>query len=137
MKIAFCVDDNNGMLFNNRRLSRDSAVICDLLNSVPDGKIMIHPFSEKLFTGFEDRMIVNEHLTEEAGDDELCFIENIDPGSFAERISGMTVYRWNRRYPSDMKLTLSMEGFELVLREEFKGSSHERITKEVYTRCEK
>lgn len=47
---------------------------------------------------------------------------------------GLIVYRWNRTYPADLFLTLPLEQWTLVRQEEFAGSSHQNITKEVYTR---
>jgi len=44
---------------------------------------------------------------------------------------GLILYRWNRTYPADLYFTLSLEGWTLERREEFAGSSHEKITKEV------
>lgn len=135
MKIAFCLDDDNGLLFNGRRLSRDSAVINDLIDSLPPGeKLRILPFSLTLFRGLEDRVSVCESIYG-AGTDELCFVESIDASAYTECISTLTVYRWNRRYPSDMKLTMSLEHFRLISQTDFPGSSHERITKEVYIPC--
>lgn len=135
MKIAFCLDDDNGLLFNGRRLSRDSAVINDLIDSLPPGeKLRILPFSLTLFRGLEDRVSVCDSI-DGAGTDELCFVESIDASAYTEYISTLTVYRWNRRYPSDMKLTMSLEHFRLISQTDFPGSSHERITKEVYIPC--
>ena len=44
------------------------------------------------------------------------------------------LYRWNRRYPSDLKFDLPLEGFTLRQRQEFAGYSHPKITEEVYLR---
>ncbi len=51
-------------------------------------------------------------------------------------MEGLVLYRWNRRYPADVYLDIRPEppGWRLVSREEFSGSSHPRITKEVYQR---
>ena len=37
MKVIVCVDDNNGMMFNNRRQSRDRILIEDVVKSVVGG----------------------------------------------------------------------------------------------------
>jgi hypothetical protein len=46
------------------------------------------------------------------------------------------VYRWNRRYPGDVffDLDVSAAPWRCVETEEFVGSSHEKITKEVYVK---
>ena len=49
----------------------------------------------------------------------------------AERI---VLYRWNRAYPADVKFTMP-KGFTLKESREFAGSSHEKITREEYTRA--
>ena len=49
-------------------------------------------------------------------------------------MEGVILYRWNRTYPADLRLTLSLEGWSLERREIFAGSSHEKIIKEVYRR---
>ena len=53
-----------------------------------------------------------------------------------ERMEGLVLYHWNRRYPADAWLDVrpGPPGWTLARREEFSGHSHERITKEVYTR---
>ena len=56
MKIIVCVGDNNAMLFHNRRISRDRAVIEDILRMVSkevkkDGRarIWMNEYSAELF----------------------------------------------------------------------------------------
>jgi hypothetical protein len=52
----------------------------------------------------------------------------------AARVDAVTVYRWNRHYPSDRKLDLDLSAYKLYTNTEFAGSSHEKITKEVYVK---
>ena len=49
MKIIACLDDNNGLLFNNRRQSRDRVVIEDILKDCHNSKLWINNFSKSLF----------------------------------------------------------------------------------------
>ena len=37
---------------------------------------------------------------------------------------------------ADVRFTLDLSGFRLCQREDFAGSSHEKITEEIYTPCE-
>ena len=54
---------------------------------------------------------------------------------YKDKINSVIVYKWNRQYPSDMKLDIEpSEGRVLVSSVEFAGYSHEKITKEVYSR---
>ena len=67
---------------------------------------------------------------------ELCFVEEPPLLPWLDRLEGLVLYRWNRRYPADAWLDVrpGPPGWTLARREEFSGHSHERITKEVYTR---
>lgn len=134
MKIALCIDDDNGMIFNKRRQSRDGELIKDLILLAGERKIIIMPFSEILFQEYEDIITVSDDILKDAGDEDICFIENIDPSAFEDKINGIILYHWNRRYPSDMKFTLDLSGYTLREQTEFAGSSHEKITREEYVK---
>lgn len=41
LKVIVILDDNLGMLFNNRRQSRDRVLIDDIIKTVKDNKIYI------------------------------------------------------------------------------------------------
>ena len=75
-------------------------------------------------------------LRAQAGPGELCFVEEPPLLPWLDRLEGLVLYRWNRRYPADAWLDVrpGPPGWTLARREEFSGHSHERITKEVYTR---
>ena len=47
MTVIFCLDENKGMLFNDRRLSRDAMVFEDIKTYLT-GTLKINSFSEKL-----------------------------------------------------------------------------------------
>ena len=49
MKIFVAVDDNNGILFNNRRVSKDKALRQRILDIVGDNTLYITEFSRKQF----------------------------------------------------------------------------------------
>ena len=135
MKIIVCLDDFGGMLFNFRRQSRDRVLIEDVMSDLADKKIYILAFSKLLFEAYEGRYeIVDDFLS--LSDDCVCFVENIDVAPFIDKISGVTVYHWNRVYPRDFvfDINLEKEGFSLVSVREFVGYSHENIKKEVYER---
>ena len=65
---------------------------------------------------------------------EFCFLEDRPIRPFLDRVESMVLYHWNRRYPADLFLDLDPAalGWSLLGREEFPGSSHKKITKEVY-----
>ena len=125
MRVALCIDDYGGMLFNNRRQSRDRVLLADLLREA-DGRLRIHPFSEKLIP---DAAASEDYLTA-AGDADLCFVEKDTLLPFADGIGELILYRWNRHYPADTYFDLDLTAFRLVEAPEFAGSSHEKNTKE-------
>ncbi len=133
MEIIICLDDNNGMLFNGRRQSRDKEVIADIINSSGCKKIFISPFSKNLFEAC-DRVIVDEAFLEKANGDDVCFIENCSVSAFISEINKITVYNWNRIYPTDFKCDIDFSEFSLADESEFRGSSHEKITKRIYVK---
>ncbi len=133
MKVIICLDDNSGMLFNNRRQSRDKEVLKDIMNNLEDGKLYISPFSEKLFADYIENVIVDEEFLTKAGEDDFCFVEN----KLLKDVTGVDeiiVYKWNRVYPSDFKSDVDFSTYTLVESVDFRGFSHEKITKETYKR---
>ena len=51
-----------------------------------------------------------------------------------DSISELIIYRWNRNYPHDFDFDINIteSNFKIASTDEFRGSSHEKITKEVY-----
>ncbi|MBQ5321412.1 MAG: ribonuclease Z [Oscillospiraceae bacterium] len=130
MKVFVCLDDKNGMTFGGKRQSRDRIVIEDVLKTVGEEKLYIDAFSKTLFEN-KGAEIVKEFPKEG-----YFFNENKEMKHHMEFISEIIVYRWNRRYPADFYLDIDIakEGFKLADYLEFKGSSHDKITKEIYRR---
>lgn len=137
MNIVVCVDDNEGMLFNQRRQSRDKVLLEDMMNMVPSegGKLWIAPFSEKMLQPYKEKcpfITVDEAFLEKADAPDYCFVENESLQQWKEKIDAVIVYRWNRMYPADTYFDIDLSGWQLISADEFPGSSHEKITKEVY-----
>ncbi len=128
VKIIICLDDNNGMLFNNRRQSRDRVVIEDVFNTLGDEKLCVNEFSVKLFTEYQEHIKVVDKPCR----GEFFFAENVDLNSFKDEISQIIVYKWNRVYPYDFSCNLDFSQFNIVEQIEFQGFSHEKITKIIY-----
>ena len=131
MKVAICVDDAFGMTFFGKRQSRDRVLIEELLRTA-GGRILISPFSRLLFEQYP-AVTVSESFLNDAAEGDLCFVENVPLKPYVDKIDTLIVYHWNRSYPSDKKLDIDLTGWNLVSTEEFAGSSHEKITKEIYT----
>lgn len=132
MIIAIALDDGLGMTFNNRRQSRDRVLFQDLLDST-DNKLWINDYTAKIFP-LEAKVQVSENFLTLAGKNDICFVENVDVSRLIDNADGVIVYRWNRAYPRDMLFNGDLSQFRLVETSEFAGYSHEKITKEVYTR---
>ena len=128
MNIIVCVDDNNGMLFNNRRQSRDRRLIRRVRNITEGHRLWMNAYSARLFG---DGVCVAEDFLDRAEPDDFCFIENVSVPR--EGIEQVILYRWNREYPADVYFDLDLGGIEPNSIYEFKGSSHECITEEIYT----
>lgn len=130
MEIIVCIDDKGGMLFNKRRQSKDGALMDDIKASARM-PIYVDAFSEKLFLEYG----VEYKIAEPHGDCSF-FVENRKVSELIKTCTRAVIYKWNRAYPSDFKfdIDLAKEGFSLRESIDFKGSSHEKITKEVYER---
>ena len=132
MKLIVCIDDKNGMMFNNRRQSKDSKLIDDVI-SYAGGKLWTNSFSIDLFDGHTN-VKTDENFLMIANDDEYCFVENIDISKLSLNISEVVIYRWNRVYPADRYFDFNLSGYNCTSTKEFIGNSHEKITKEVYVK---
>lgn len=132
MKVAICIDDNGGLLFNKRRQSKDKAVLADLM--CDEKKICIHSFSEKLFEEYSEQVVVDDEFLNKAVEGEMCFVENQTLTIYEGKIEELIIYKWNRKYPADFRLDLELSKWNLIEVSEFVGNSHEKITKEIYVR---
>ena len=130
MNIIVCIDDNCGLLFNKRRQSRDSKVMEDIWKMAD--KLWIHSFSEKLLENDKDNVKVDDMFLEKAEEGEFCFVENKHLSQYEGKIEKLIVYKWNRKYPADFRLDLDLSKWQMESQEEFAGSSHDKITKEIY-----
>lgn len=135
MIAVVCVDEKNGMMFHGRRQSQDRILRENLLLECGGRRLYMNEYSARLFKDNEGADIrVSEDFLCDAGEVDFCFAEDTDIGDYLEKIESVILYKWNRRYPADVFLSVSLSEGNWVLErtEEFEGSSHERITKEVY-----
>lgn len=134
MNLIVCIENNGGLAFNGRRLSRDRAVAEDILNSIKGARLFIAPYSKTLFkTG--EYISCQDYLLR-AGADDCCFVEREDIAPYLDKTEKMILYKWNRDYPFDLRFDSGiLDRFILTEITEFAGYSHEKITKEVYIKC--
>lgn len=126
MKIFVCIDKSNGMTFCGKRLSRDSVVCQKILEIVGQDKLHLNEYSAKLFENADRLAISDDFLC-----DGFCFIENVTVPSGADEYY---IFNWNRDYPADtfFELDLKSEGYKKITTENLVGTSHKKITLEVY-----
>ena len=136
MKLIVCLDDKGGMAFNARRQSRDRVLCEDVARMAGANGVWMHPYSAPLFAELGMCVTAREDYLTAAGAQDYCFCEREKPGAYAERAEMIVVYRWNRRYPGDVYFDVDVDAapWRLVSTQELVGSSHEKITKEVYVK---
>ena len=122
MILIVCLDESNGMMFNNRRQSKDCELRKRMLLLVGNNKLWMSEYSKRQF---------EEHYNScnDIDDADYVFVEDIKdiPSVEFEKI---IVYRWNRKYPGDMFFDLGHR--RLLDSTEFSGNSHDKITEEIY-----
>ena len=120
------------MLFNHRRLSHDRRVCEKILDYSNEKELWMNAYSRKLFTDLTD--INNIQVDEEFLDksQSICFVENQDITPYLPKIDTLVLFRWNRDYPADFFFTVDLSQWNLISTEDFEGTSHEKITMEVY-----
>lgn len=134
MILVCCVDEIWGMAFFGRRQSRDRLLCENLASSAGETAIWMDERSAPLFKDSGAKVLCGEDFAQLAAPGEFCFLEFSSPARVEPLAEKIILYHWNRRYQSDLKFDISLENWKLISTEEFPGSSHEKITKEVYVR---
>jgi hypothetical protein len=128
MKLIVCLDDQNGMMFNKRRQSRDKILIENMMELCKGKKLYANEYSSKLFPENTVEIMGNPAETE----DGYCFAEDFIVSE--DNVEEIIVYKWNRVYPADTYFNIDLENWNLTEIIDFEGSSHEKITRERYVR---
>ena len=120
------------MLFNHRRLSRDRRVCEKILDYSNEKELWMNAYSRKLFTDLTDinSIQVDEEFLDKS--QSICFVENQDITPYLPKIDTLVLFQWNRDYPADFFITVDLSQWNLISTEDFEGTSHEKITMEVY-----
>ena len=134
LTLVACLDERGGLMFNKRRQSKDRVARERLLSLLEDTRLWMSEYSGKLF-GECEGVCPHPAFLRKAKSGEALFIEDVLPEAL-KGVSRVILYKWNEHYPSDatFPLDLASEGFALKASEDFEGSSHERITEELYER---
>ena len=132
MTLILCLDDEIGMMFNHRRQSRDRVLIAELLSYIGSGRLFVSPYSASLFPSDVKNVTVADDPCAAASKGDFAFVEDTDPSAHWSQVSEVILYRWNRLYPADKIFSKDMTAFNLTETTEFVGSSHDKITKEIW-----
>lgn len=131
MKLILFLDDQNGMLFNHRRLARDQTMYDHILEQ-NSGTIWMNNFTAEVFPN-APHIKVSDNFFDIMGPEDTCIIEDTPvTEELLSKFQQLTIYKWNRHYPSDVTFDCSLAQWHMASTFEFKGSSHNKITEESY-----
>lgn len=137
MNILICLDDNQGMMFNNRRQSQDKILRNNIKELINNATLFMNEYSYKLYKDIDkENIIICEDFLDKCGNNDFCLVEDKPLRNYISKINNIIIYKWNRIYPADLYFDIDLNSglWELLKQEEFQGSSHEKITKETYRR---
>ncbi|MBQ2390940.1 MAG: ribonuclease Z [Clostridia bacterium] len=133
MIVIVCVDDNLGMMFNNRRQSRDIEVVKKVGGLTKGSWLWMNKYSYELFEELDcNRINIDSGFLSETANGEYCFVENTDLEPYEKWVEKIIIFRWNTVYPSDRELDIDLKSWQLIENSDFVGKSHKKITMEVY-----
>ena len=125
MTLILWAGKNGEMMFNRRRCSSDRDVIADILAMYDPSEICVSAYSSSLFDGAK---VISDLSEAEWG---VLFLEGFSLDAALAQARKLIVYRFDRVYPADVRLTIPKD-FRMTENREFAGFSHEKITREVY-----
>ncbi len=140
MILIAAVDDRDGMMFNKRRQSQDQILRQRILEMTDHSRLWMNHYTGKQFMANDGvcpkQIQVDDDFMHKAAPGEYCFVEDVSAASYEKKIEQIILFKWNRKYPGDFffDIDLKKDGWKLAVSEDFPGSSHEKITKEVYLR---
>ncbi len=130
-----CLDNHRGLRFNNRRVSHDRVVTADIIQNCSH-TLFLDTTSFPLFEGKIENISYSFDIPTSQNMQDSLFIEYLYQVDFS-MCTSLTIYHWNRSYPSDEKLAPLPDHFMCIHTEELTGYSHEKITKEIWINEEK
>lgn len=133
LTLIACVDDRMGMLFNRRRQSKDRVMRERLLARLGGKRLCLSPYSARLF-GDVPSLFVSDDPFFDASFADAVFWE--DTRATLDGVETVILYRWGESYPRDVLFPYDLvgEGCVHAESEEFEGSSHDKITEDIYRR---
>lgn len=125
-----CVDNKNGVMFNHRRQSQDKNLTAEILHMAADKPLYISSYSKSLFSDDANVVVVEDF--NDLAESDYAFIEDAILDIPQNKVNSLILCKWNRDYPSDVKLPFDLADYKLQSSREIKGNSHEKITIEIY-----
>lgn len=135
MNLIVAVDNNLGMMFNNRRQSRDERLRERILEIVGDNVLYMNFYTLEQFERNKN-IVLSKNPMDDGDEDDYCFIENLDVKEKENNFNKIIIYHWNREYPGDKFFNIDLSNWELISEYEFVGKSHDNIKECVYVRKE-
>lgn len=135
MNVIICLDKNNGNFFNGRRQSLDREIIKKIALLVNNKTIWMSPYSAELFDAVKKIPVhkhVDVHYMDQAENLDYCFVEGDSLKQYIKEINTILIFRWDKVYPADRYLDISLSDFTPVYEMGFHGNSHEQIIMEMY-----
>lgn len=134
MNLIVCLDDRNGLAFNHRRQSRDRILNNKILELTKGCPLWMSPYTASMFAEIDSaaKIEVMKDISAGVPDGAYYFLEVTSAKIFEPAIEKIYVFRWNRSYPFDTQFDIDLTKWHLTEICEFSGSSHEKITLEVY-----
>lgn len=133
MKIIVCVDERGGLAFAKKRQSADQKLRENIFKTCGPHQLWMDHYSYKQFSSMDDRQIALLQNYETAiPKQDFLFIERSPLAALVVKCDLLIVYNWNRHYPADLYLDIDLSQWHTIEKEEFEGSSHPKITKEVF-----
>lgn len=133
MKLIFCIDNKKGMMFFKKRQSQDSVLRQWIIDRTAGAVLRMSSYSAKQFQSLSG-VVVDDDYVNNAALQDYCFVE--DKGYTLDNVSEIILCNWNRTYPADkfFDIDLNLSGFKKTDSVDIVGSSHDKITIEIYTR---
>ena len=90
MIIILCLDNNNGMMFNDRRQSQDRGLREYIAEMTKGEKVYMNAYTEKLYEEINDPVVCEDFL-HKAGKGETCIVENLPLKSVIDQIEEIVI----------------------------------------------
>ncbi len=109
----------------------DSALRERVLKHCAGKRLWMNSYTRKQFEA-DGGITVDDDFMNKAESGDYCFIENISPEAYKDKITGIILYKWNRIYPADLYFDIDLKNWRLTQSTDFSGTSHDKITEEIY-----